>query len=158
MERVSAGVTKYLSGDGLVNGDIVVLGALPRESITNQIVILVPEQWVGGALANGKIDLGYYVHATGAFTAFASGIQMGKGKILLAGPISGTRNADGTAYTGSELLLWNGDKETVVAAKYTGSATPDEGSEAHIVFTHTYFGTKNGKYGLENVPMTPYGE
>ena len=156
MERASGGATKFLDGNGLVDGDIIALGGLPKESLTTQIVILVPEQWVAGALAEGTIDLGYWEQATETFTPFVTGIQMGKGKILLAGPIDGTRNPDGTAYTGDELLLWNGDVETDIAARYTGSTTPDEGSVAHIVFTHTYYGTKNGKYGLDNIPMTPY--
>ena len=155
MERASAGATKYLNGEGLVSGDIILLGALPRESVTNQIVLLVPKQWVTGALATGTIDLGYWETASEVFTPFATGIQMGGGKILLAGPIDGTRNADGTAYAGDELLLWNGDGETHIAAKYTGSGVPAVGSEAHIVFTHTYYGTKDGAYGLADVPMKP---
>jgi len=155
MERASGGAAKYLKGFGLVNGDIVTLGALPKESLTTQIVILVPEAWSNDS-ANSTIDLGYWEQATETFTPFASDIQLGAGKILLAGPIAGTRNPDGTAYTGDELLLWNGEKETEIAARYTGSATPLETDEAHIVLTHVYYGTKNGKYGLDHVPMTPY--
>jgi len=157
MERASGGATKFLSGDGLVDGDIVVLGGLPRESITNQIVILVPEAWANDS-ANSTIDLGYWEEETDTFTPFATDIQLGAGKILIAGPIDGTRNPDGTAYTGEELLLWNGEVESQVAVRYTGSATPLPTDEAHIVFTHTYYGTKNGMYGLDNVPLTPYGQ
>jgi len=155
MERASGGVTKYVKGEGLVAGDIVSLGALPRESVTTQIVILNETAW-GLDSANSTVDLGYYEQATGTFTPFVTDIQLGKGKILISGPIDGTRNPDGTAYTGEELLLWNGDKETEIALRYTGSATPLSTDEINIVFTHVYYGTKNGKYGLDHVPMTPY--
>lgn len=159
MERSSAGMTKHIGAEmvsaPLVAGDVVVLGALPRESVTTDMRVLVNEAFDGGGF-----ELGYYDFNSGTFVVFSTiilaAIDEADKAIVLAMPVNGQINPDDTIYAGDRGGIWNGDVETVIAMRWTG-ATPTTG-RATFVTTHTYFGTKDGSYGSDYVPLTVYGE
>lgn len=161
MERTSGGATKQLDMGtveaGLVTGDVVILGALPRESITNDIRILVAEAFDGTAPA---FDLGYYDYNSGTFVAFAVVAAAALGtkdrSIVVSMPTTGQIDSAGVAYTGNRGAIWNGQSETILAIQWKGGATSPTKGQAHVVTSHTYYGTKDGQYGLAKVPMKPY--
>lgn len=159
MERASGGITKHIGFDmataPLVADDVVILGALPRESITLDMRLLVHN-----GFDDGGFELGYYQYNTGTFVEFATvlpnAIDTDGQVVVLAMPTVGQLNPDGTQYIGPNGGIWNGDVETVIALRWT-DGTPTVG-DASLMATHTYYGTKDGKYGGDYVPMTPYEE
>jgi len=159
MERGSCGATKRVgfdvSGADLASDDVIVLGALPRESVTIDIRILVHEAFNGTTPA---FDLGYYNYNSGTFISIASittaALDAADFQIVVPMPVTGNINLAGAAYTGTSGGIWNGKKETVLAIEWKGGAMAPTTGQCDIVTTHTYFGTKDGKYGLARVPMT----
>lgn len=155
MERSSGGMTKYIGHDmvsePLVADDVVILGALPRESLTIDMRIIVQE-----IFDNGGFDVGFYNYGSGTFTTIATIAPPATNNfrtIVLDMPTDGVSGEDGLQYTGDRGSIWNGESETIIAMKWTGS-TPTVG-QAKLVSTHTYFGTKEGAYGGDYVPMNP---
>lgn len=159
MERSSSGVTKHIGFDmapnPLVADDVIVLGALPRESITLDMRILVRE-----AFDVGEFVLGFYSYPDDLFVPIAevlTGALDTKDKVIVIDmPVNGLIDKDDALYTGNRGSIWNGDKETVLAILWVGG-TPTTGM-CTLVTSHTYFGTKDGKYGADYVPLTVYGQ
>ena len=159
MERVSGGMVKTISATAqrapLETGDIVILGAFPRESVTIDIRALVHEAFDGTSPA---FDLGYYDQISGSFIDIATGIVVDTvdAQIVIPMPNTGNRNPDGTSYTGDRGGIWSGPNEVELAIKWQGGATSPTKGEVSLITTHTYFGTKDGKYGGDFVPLSVY--
>jgi len=142
----------------LANGDIVTLGALPRQSVTTDLKIVVGIEFDG---TTPQLVVGQYNRQTGNFTALTATVVLASsGKAVFRVPLITSDfpnlNADGTAYTGDPVIV--NDDSTAIAIKWTGGVTAPTAGELALVFHHDYYGTTDAKYGCDNVPLTVYGQ
>jgi len=151
-------VTFDMVGDiGLVNGDIITLGTLPRQSISTDLKVIVGTEFDG---TTPQFIVGQYNRQTGVFVDMADPIVLtSSGKAVFRASLTSADfpnlNPDGSAYTGEAECVIN-DDNTAIAIKWTGGVTSPTAGDCALVFHHDYFGTNNAKYGLDNVPLTVY--
>ena len=162
-ERATGAAVKAVSFDmggetGLADGDIITLGALPLQSITTDLKIIVGTEFNG---TTPQFVVGQYNRQTGAFVPVTATVVLdGSGQALFRVPLISADfpnlNADGTAYTGDPSIV--NDDATALAVQWTGGATAPTAGECTLVFHHDYYGTTTAKYGCDNVPLSVYAK
>jgi len=155
MERVSATTSKHFDGaTGYAQDDIVILGLMPRECVVTDIRILFLEQ-VDATFDLGFIDDWDAGNPSFTFRELATDITSSNNRTtVIPMPTLGVRNPDGSAYTGDRGSIWCGERGHTLAIRCSGGAI--SAGKADIVVEYNYYGTKNGKYGLDPVPLSVY--
>jgi len=152
MERESSVTVKTIDGSvGYKSGDVVFLGIIPRECMATDIRIIADPAF------DGTFDFGFI----GDFpdiniTPIASAVVTAdNGTTVIDMPNSGIILADGTALPSADKRgsIWAGVNGLNLGIKFNGAITK---GLVRIIVTYSYYGSKDGKYGLANIPMKPY--
>jgi len=128
----------------LVDGDIVHIGAIPKNCYVNDITILMVEAFDAGT----TLDLGFIGdYPDDNLTVFQSGIVVDESNvsIKIPLPISGVRNPDGSAaVSGVAGGIWNGDGRPMplaVGVNATGVLTV---GKCKVLISYARYDTNNG--------------
>jgi len=159
MERSAGTAVFYVNaenGDGefYEDGDIILVGAVPRESITTIGVLDIVSDFGG---ANVELDLGHPTYdpdgnITGVNVFDTINVNVWEPKAITL-PLQLKNGAGNDAER--ILSAWEGSVAIAVQIKLNGSALNKDG-KLRLIFGYNYFGTRDGKYGNGVVPLTVY--
>jgi len=152
MERQSAVAVKTIdASEGYASGDVLFVGMIPRECVATDIRIVADPAF------DGTFDLGFI----GDFPDIAINpiatavVTADNGTTVIDMPNTGVILADGTALPSTDKRgsIWAGEYGLNLGLKFNGDITK---GLVRIIVTYSYYGTKDGAYGLGTIPMTPY--